>query len=518
MATNPSRRKNAAPAPAAPDLDTEVASRLRDPFETLYMGVLRTQDPLLLERGNEGAEMYRDLRRDGRVFSALQKRILALVSKPWQVEPVDGTSLQDAETLTKIIKGIAFDLLCQQLMEAVLCGWAIGEIVWTRRDNLVVPARIPQRNRRRFRYVQDEEHAPPALHLLDREDMSRGKPIPERKFIVHRVNPEDDNPYGTGLGLQLYWPVYFKRAGVVAWNKLNDRFGTPTPWGRFPRNAGKKEKDTLFDALRAFSRDGVVMTPEGTLIELLESKVSGNVTTQQALCEYMDDWIDSVILGTEPRSKSGGAMASASKERQNVRIDLVQADSDLLSETLNNTLIKWLCEYNGLAPCQIYRVIKEEEDLKALAETDKIVSEMGFELSLDQVRARYGDGWEKKVESEPAVAHQGPDPVVDNGKGNDAPPEQEESGRYAELGGRDVIDDAVADALDDWEAVIRPLADPILAAIAASSTADETAEQLLQRLNALLSAENVPDAGPLAERLAQLAGAARVAAFAGAAA
>lgn len=513
MATNPSRRKNAAPAPAAPELDTEVASRLRDPFETLYLGVLRTQDPLLLERGNEGAEIYRDLKRDGKVFSALQKRILALVSKPWQVEPVDGTSLQDAEALTAILKGFAFDKLCQELMEAVLCGWALGEIVWTRRDNRVVPARVAQRARRRFRYVQGEEHAPPVLHLLTHEDMSRGTPIPERKFIVHRVNPEDDNPYGSGLGLQLYWPVYFKRAGVVAWNKLNDRFGTPTPWGRYPRNAGKKEKDTLFEALRAFSRDGVVMTPEGTLIELLESKVGGNITTQQALCEYMDDWIDAVILGTEPRSKSGGAMAAASKERQDVRLDLVQADSDLLSETLNNTLIRWLCEYNGLVPCQVYRVIKEEEDLKAQAETDKIVSEMGFELSLDQVRARYGEGWEKKA---PSAIAPGSVPVVDNAKPGGEQPEPSATTRFAESGGRDVIDDAIDDAVGDWEAVITPMTDPILAAIAEADAAGETAEQLLQRLGALLTAEKTPDAGPLAERLAQLAGAARLAGTAGA--
>lgn len=513
MATKRPRGQDAAASTPAPELDTEVASRLRDPFETLYLGVLRTQDPLLLERGNEGAEIYRDLKRDGKVFSALQKRILALVSKPWQVEPVDGTSLQDAEALTAILKGFAFDKLCQELMEAVLCGWALGEIVWTRRDNRVVPARVAQRARRRFRYVQDEEHAPPVLHLLTSEDMSRGRPIPERKFIVHRVNPEDDNPYGSGLGLQLYWPVYFKRAGVVAWNKLNDRFGTPTPWGRYPRNAGKKEKDTLFEALRAFSRDGVVMTPEGTLIELLESKVGGNITTQQALCEYMDDWIDAVILGTEPRSKSGGAMAAASKERQDVRLDLVQADSDLLSETLNNTLIRWLCEYNGLVPCQVYRVIKEEEDLKAQAETDKIVSEMGFELSLDQVRARYGEGWEKRA---PSAIAPGSVPVVDNAKPGGEQPEPSATTRFAESGGRDVIDDAIDDAVGDWEAVITPMTDPILAAIAEADAAGETAEQLLQRLGALLTAEKTPDAGPLAERLAQLAGAARLAGTAGA--
>ena len=114
-------------SPGQPELDAEFANRLRDPFEQHYMGVLRTNDPLLLERGNGGVELYRDLRRDGKVFSGLQKRQLALVGKAWQVEPRDKNSAkgtQDAETLTAILKGIAFDRMCGELLEALLAGFA----------------------------------------------------------------------------------------------------------------------------------------------------------------------------------------------------------------------------------------------------------------------------------------------------------------------------------------------------------------------------------------------------------
>ena len=104
-----------------------------------------------------------------------------------------------------------------------------------------------------------------------------------------------------------------------------------------------------------------------------------------------------MLTGQEARSSGGGALAAASKERQDVRQDLTQADSDLLSETLNETLLAWICEYNGLAPCYVYRQIKGEEDTKALAEADKIVFDMGFELDEDTVRAKYGEGWSKKA-------------------------------------------------------------------------------------------------------------------------
>ncbi|MBN9697176.1 MAG: DUF935 family protein [Zoogloea sp.] len=392
-------RQRPAPAATPPDLETEVANRLRDPFEQNYMGVIQTADPLLLEKGDPAGEIYRDLKRDGKVFSGLQKRKLALVGREWQVVPVQDGDAQsaDAEIVSGILKRCSFDQVCQDLMDALLRGYAVSEIVWTVRDGYYVPARIVKRAQRRFKYVQAAEHQPPELRLLTKANMLTGEALPPRKFIVHTVNAEDDNPYGTGLGLQLYWPVFFKRKGIIAWNKLNDRFGSPTPWGKYPRNAVPKEKATLFAALKAISNDGVVITPEGTSIELLETKLTGSVTTQQALCQYMDDWIAEVLLGQEPRAGSGGALAAASKERTAVRLDLVQADSDLLSATLNETLLLWICELNGLAPCQVSREISEEEDKKAESETDVNVAGMGFELSEDAVREKYGEGWSKKI-------------------------------------------------------------------------------------------------------------------------
>lgn len=406
-------KPKAAAAPQRPPLDTETASAALDPFASIFMGVLRSNDPLLLERGLDGSqahELYRDLRRDGKVFAGLQKRKLAVVSRPWTVEPVaDGAAGKaDAAVVSDILKGFAFDQLCNDLMDALLVGWQPAEIIWTLATvanaagagdagngrQRVVPLRVVKRAHRRFIYVQ-EAGQPYELRLLTRENMQRGIALPERKFIVHRVNAEDDNPYGTGLGLQLYWPVYFKRKGVLAWTKFLDRFGLPIPWGKYPTNATPREKGTLFDALRAVSNDGMIMTPEGTMIELLESKINGSATPHQAHVEFMDDWIMEVILGQSPRGASGGALAAAANERQDVRLELSQADSDLLSETLNATLVKWICELNGLLPCTVYRKVEAEEDTQAASTTDLNVTHMGFQMTEEAVRAKYGEGWER---------------------------------------------------------------------------------------------------------------------------
>jgi len=487
-----SKRPRASSNRASVPLDTEVANRLRDPFETLFSGIVRTNDPLLLERGGSGTqafELYRDLKRDPKVFSGLQKRKLALIGRPMQVNPIEDTPAgkADAETVSDILKRLMFDRLCDEMLDALLAGFVPHEVVWAVRDGYIVPKRVVKRAQRRFTFVQADPHQSPELRLLTRDNMLTGEVLPPRKFIVHRVNPEDDNPYGTGLGLQLFWPVFFKRKGIIAWNKLCDRFGTPTPVGKYPKGASPKEKSTLFDALKALSNDGVVMMPDGMAVELMESKLTGSITTQQALCEYMDDCIDAVLLGTESRGKGGGAVAAASKEREDVRLDLVQADSDLLSDTLNQTLVQWICEVNGLAPCQVSRVVKAEEDLKALSETDKNVAGMGFELSEDAVRERYGEGWSKAAAPPPAPAPNLLSTTVHPGAANATPapppvpgaaPADAPTGDAEDGGGVDFSEpgplqtgqaaiDAALQAIDDTElqAALADMLEPLLAAI-----------------------------------------------------
>ena len=493
-------------AVSAPVLDTEVANRLVDPFEVNYLGVLRTNDPLLLERGGNGSaayDAYRDLKRDGKVFSGLQKRKLAVISRPWQVDAVEDTpkGVQDAKTVSDILRALNFDQVCNDLLDALLMGWAPMEIIWTVRDGLVVPDRVVKRAQRRFVYSQTNADQAADLRLLTTANMLTGTPLPERKFIVHRVNPEDDNPYGMGLGLQLYWPVFFKRKGVIAWNKLNDRFGSPTPWGKYPRGAGPKEKATLFDALRAMSNDGLLMTPEGVSIELLESKLTGTVNTQQTLCEYMDDWIMEVILGQAPRTKGGGALAAASSEREGVRTELSQADSDLLSETINRTLLAWLCDYNGLQRCQVYRVIKRDEDLKAASEADMNVAGMGFRMTLEGVRSKYGEHWEE-APAPTTVPVSAALPV--------APASFAEANPDAAQ--PDALDQLIEVEQAQWQHVMEPMVDPIRKLLADAAARGETAAELLDRLPELLAQM---DAGPLAASLTRTAFAARLGANAG---
>lgn len=453
-----------------PELNTEVANRLADPFEQLYMGVLRTNDPLLLERGQGSIKIYKDLERDGKVFSVMQKRKLALVSFDWSVTPVVSSTQADADarTMGDIVRELGIDQLSSQIMDSLLTGFEVFEIVWTYRDGAVVPARLVQREQRRFVYVQDDADTPPALRMRTREDMVRGVALPERKFLVHRVNPKDDNPYGMGLGLQTYWPVFFKRAGVVAWNKRIARTGSPVPWGRYHRNASPKEQATLFRALRAMSSDGVLMTPQGAEIELLESKIAaaGGMSSERELLQYMDAWIGEVWTGEiSAEAGGGGAVGAASKEREQVRLGLTKADSDMLSETLKAQLLDHIAFFNGLAPCTIYRNVRTEEDSKAQSETDMNVHSLGFDPNETYIQERYGNGWRKR-EAAPAPAA----PIAPTTPPLSAAVDAAEFSEGGARSGQAAIDAAI-NTIDDAELqeAMRGIFEPLLAAVESAS-------------------------------------------------
>lgn len=471
------RRAGSAEAAYTPDLQTEVASRLSDPYAKPFMGVVTTNDPLLQERGGMGSgasELYRDLLRDGKVHSGLQKRKLAVIGREWTVEPATDSAKgqADAVAVAEILATSGFDRLCNSLLNAILMGWQAVEVIWGQQGGQIVPLRYAARAQRRFNFVQDAGDAQPYLHLLTESDLQRGRRVPERKFIVHSVGSDDDNPNGIGLGLQLYWPVFFKRKGVMAWNMLCERFGAPIPWGQYPNNALPEEKRSLFDGLRAMQTDGVIMTPVGAQIALIETKLSGGgQSSHQALCNYMDDWIMEVILGQPPRSGGGGALAAAANEREDVRLEISQGDSDLLSETLNDTLLRWICEFNGFEPCRVWRRIEKEQDTKLEAETDAIIKGLGFKPSLKYIQAKYGEEWQ---EDTPATTS------------DIAPISMSEKPAPSDLSAEiDPIDALIAAEIAQWKPVMEPV------------------ELALQRLLDDAAAQNLT-LGELLPKLAQL--------------
>ncbi len=404
------------PGDAPPD-DTrrpvvyEIATAVRNYFEPVYNGLLSPLDDTLASRGGaKGLRIYDELERDPHCFSVLQKRKLALIAREWTIEPGGKRAIDRlaAETVDRQFRNLQFDRICMDLMDAVLKGFAVGEVMWAIDGREVIAADIRARSQRRFVFDLNER-----LRLLTQDDPLAGVALPERKFVVHRYGAKDRNAYGLGLGTRLFWPVFFKRQGIQFWMTFCDKFGNPTAIGHYPAGASTDGKNTLVRALSAISQESSIAIPVGMEISLLEAQRSGSTNTYEGLCRYMDEEMSKAVLGetmsTSSAGGSGGLGSSQASVQNEVRLEITKADADLLAGSLKD-LIRWITEYNhpGAAIPRIFWDVSEPTDLLARAQADQIVYNLGFEPDLEYIQTTYGAGWKPRVMTPPPVAPAAP--------------------------------------------------------------------------------------------------------------
>ena len=159
---------------------------------------------------------------------------------------------------------------------------------------------------------------------------------------MHRVNPQDDSGQGWAAKQR---PVFFKYQRV-SWRQSCATVSARPRRGKLPRNAEPKEKEkaTLVEALRAFVTIKLHSHAGGH-----GRGAAGEQDQRQhdhaGSSRYMDGDGLPRCCWENHAARSGGALTAASKGSRASAKGLARADSDLLSETLNETLkLAWICE------------------------------------------------------------------------------------------------------------------------------------------------------------------------------
>lgn len=375
------KTKNAASLVAASDrknLPAEaralVANVRNDITIPFFNGALQHADDTLLQRGGgKGLKIYDEIRRDTHASACLAKRNKQLIARETEIEaggerPID---IDAADFVRGVVKSLPFDRICEDLSGgAILKGFSASESAWGRKLNNIVPETIASHDQRRFAFGADWK---PRLRTW--ENMNDGIELPERKFIIHRHGVVGNNPYGLGLGHQLFWPVLFKREGVAFWLHFLDKFAGPTVIAETPYGMLSDEQRKLLNDLANIRTSSALTVPVGTSVRFLEAARAGTVSYKEWL-EYWDRQISICILGETLTTDIGSNGSRAAAETHAGILDLlVDSDADHLSDTLYETLCTWLVEYNfpGAAVPRIWRVRPSNE--KDKAETRKAKAE-----------------------------------------------------------------------------------------------------------------------------------------------
>ncbi len=402
-------------------------------------------DVIVVERGGGDYQVYADALRDDHVRSGINQRIYGVISKPWEVKkggekPID---IEAAEFIKKQIEGIEFDRITMKMLYGIFYGFSVGEAMFARDGARVVLDRsrdgIKVRNRRRFAFDGDGN-----LRLKTVNHTMPGELMPDRKFIVATFGADhDDAPYGLGLAHYLYWLVWLKRNVTRFWAFYLDKFSSPTAVGKYPSGTDKPDQQKLLDALRAIQRDSAVVVPEGMEVMLLEA-LKSSAADHKGFVDQMNEAILMVCLGQTATSKGTAGKLGSDSERETVKDAILKADSDMLSERFNRTIITWLCEWNfpGAVPPTVYRVFSDE-DLDARIDRDVKISGMGFRPTLKYVQETYGGEWE---ESAAPAADGGENLTQSGGKAAFAEPDEAEIDPTSSDSQTDILADQSASA------------------------------------------------------------------------
>ncbi|MEW5728295.1 MAG: DUF935 family protein [Pseudomonadota bacterium] len=385
------------------DLTREIASARRDIFIPVFGATMRPTDDVLLQQGNgKGLKIYEEIERDPLAYAVIQKRKLAVVAREWEVEAA-GPRRDDrkaAELVERVLAGewgLSFDKVCVDLLDATLKGYAVAEVIWGEADGFLVPLEIKPKDQRRFVFDPDGR-----VRLLTFEAMAEGEEVPDRKFLVHRFGDKSGDPYGRGLGHQLFWWIWFKRQVMQFWLVFAEKFGSPTVVGEYPDTMLPEDQDKLLDQVTGIAQQTGMIVPAGTVVKMLEAMRSGNVTYPD-LIEYCDRQITLAVLGNTLTTSEGNAGSRAlGQVHAGVEDTIVDADADMLSGCLNSQLVEWITwlNYPAARPPKVWRPRPTEEQAEAKLKQEQVKA--GAD-ALAFVRAMRAAGYEPEDEQAPII-------------------------------------------------------------------------------------------------------------------
>jgi phage gp29-like protein len=258
----------------------------------------------------------------------------------------------------------------------------------------------------------------------------------------------------------------------------------------------------------------------------------GNDTPFRAMMTAMDAAISKAILGQTLTSSEGQHGTQALGQVHNeVRLDILKSDASRIDETVTSQLIApWvLLNIPGADPKRLPRYVTdvpEPEDLALYADALPKLAAAGMKIGLADMHRRLriplAEDGEELLRGPAAAPKDDPDSTPEpaprgtpKGPGvTPAPGKREAPPKKTALAGelppqqRDAMDDLVDQALADWELMLAPIVEPMLAEIDKAVAAGESLASLRDRLPELLQHM---DARPMAERLARAAFMARLA-------
>ena len=337
------------------------------------------------------------VRKDPRLFSAFQTRVLAVVNLPLAVKPGDEDDprsielAQDATrlfggveklraALTRLLGGIFYGYACEAIpggARGAGGGYAVDRLAYVPRSRVLFKNSIVPRLKR------------------DANDRD-GVELEPYRFAWLTYDLVSAWPNQSGLLRVLAWTYLFKRFSLADWVIFGERFGMPPRWLTYRPGLDKEQRDKLFTALKRMGTDNAAMFPEGVKLEFGQLfSGQGAATVYELLIEHFNKDYAIAILGqslTTDSNKATGSYALGAVHNQ-VRGDIIASDALWLAEALSQQLLKpwalWTAG-EGVAPPVATFELPDTADKQALMRLTEAAVKMGARVPKRWVHERFG--------------------------------------------------------------------------------------------------------------------------------
>ena len=314
----------------------------------------------------------------------MQSRKSGTLSLEWDLNRGSDKD-KNAELIINLLKKLDIRKLMNDILDAVLFGFAPIEIMWGKVGNYILPLDLKAKPPEWFCFDDDNQ-----LKFRTKEHYW-GEELPPRKFLCPQSNPSYENPYGERVLSRVFWPVTFKKGGLKFWVVFTEKYGMPHLIGKHPRGATKEETDNLADLLEQMVQDAIAVIPDDSSVEIQEANKSSSAAIYEQLIDKMNAEISKAILGQTLTTEIGSnGSYAASNTHMGIRQDIIDSDKKLVEQTINQ-LIQWIYEINfSNAEIPVFELYQEEDVDLALAQRDKILFDSGVKFTKEYFIKTYG--------------------------------------------------------------------------------------------------------------------------------
>ncbi len=330
------------------------------------------------------------LEKNADIMQAFSTRKNAVIGCGWRLKPGGNTpeARSAAEELEKQLRNCGngddaetFEDLIEDLMGALLPGFAVSEILWENGGKIAGFHQIEQKH-----FTFQDGFTPRLVTSSD----SRGIRLPRERIIFHKLRLHGSDPARGGLIRPLAWLHCFKSLDEKDLLSFIERHGMPFLIAKVDSSAFEKEKNLVKRLIRNFGTSGGGIFTKNVELQLLECKNNGEVYFR--LLEYLEAAVNKVILGQTASSGDSSGLSKGDAQSK-VRQDILESDCRIIQHVINAQLLKPWTLYNygpEVLPPELVIECTEPEDAVRLATIVKTLHDAGYETDPDEISARVG--------------------------------------------------------------------------------------------------------------------------------